>query len=1091
MNRFDAEPVLKGLKEFQRDTVDHVFEQFYTHGSRHFLVADETGLGKSVVARGLIARTIARLQDDENIQQIDVVYVCSNADLARQNLKRLNVTGGSQHELASRLTMLALHAPPPGTEHFTAMGKRVNLIAFTPGTTFETGNQTGMADERAVILALLKRVRQFDEQDFHAAARLLRGQVSSVERFRANHADWIDRALVRRGVDDGILEPFEAGLKNSGLLNELDTFMDVARNGDLPAELRRRLPAFIGDLRTTLAHASLSALQPDLVILDEFQKFPHLLRTDTPAGELAAALFAQPDARVLLLSATPYKPFSLAEETEDAHERDLFATLGFLARGNPRADVERVRQLLRQYRVSIQSGSHDGATMTDLREELLKLMCRSERPSARPATEAATAAPEGAQSQQHAIDISTRITEVNKPAADITAEDLSGYVSLMGLAEAASTGRDRGLVTPTYWKSAPYFPTFCDGYKLRERIRERHELPEVTDALRRSQHITAGQLRSFQRIDPANARMRALEADTVGAGWWQLLWVPPTLPYLTPRGPFQKVRGMTKRLVFSSWTATPTAVASLLSNEAERRLANAVGIHENTPEQRKATTRPMAVSMREGEPGDMPTLAAMWPAPKLAEIGDPLRFLRATGGTAADPSALKRHVVQELATVLGQSDEPAGTDAMWRALFATDLAWPAEPWAVRRELMEGFRRLTSGSSHETVDEPAGLDDTAIGLHIKAAEGVRKDGAFTPDRKAIEALADLAISSPGSIAWRVVERLCTDGDVALLERLQAAAVLSNGIRSLFNRPEAALVLQAVLGGRKRGKHENKKRSSDSAWRRAVIYSGMGNLESVLDEWLFHKAADSPDVMDGTKLMGVARTAAHALSLSLVNYQGLDAEDPLRSLRFPARFALRYNNKRSDVTGGEARLGEVREAFNSPFWPFVLATTSVGQEGIDFHWWCHSVLHWNIPSNPVDFEQREGRVDRFRGHAIRRNIAQVHGATSLHDGGNPWVNIYVLAKDVRDQYGHFAPDWVYPGAHRVERHVSHYPLSTDEPLFNQLKRDLALYRLTFGQPRQEDMLALLQQRLGDVAPAELAKMRLDLSPPKSPAVGPGIP
>ena len=65
--------------------------------------------------------------------------------------------------------------------------------------------------------------------------------------------------------------------------------------------------------------------------------------------------------------------------------------------------------------------------------------------------------------------------------------------------------------------------------------------------------------------------------------------------------------------------------------------------------------------------------------------------------------------------------------------------------------------------------------------------------------------------------------------------------------------------------------------------------------------------------------------------------------------------------------DARQPEVRQAFNSPFWPFVLASTSVGQEGMDFHWWCHAVFHWNTPANPVDFEQREGRVDRYRGHA----------------------------------------------------------------------------------------------------------------------------
>ena len=90
-----------------------------------------------------------------------------------------------------------------------------------------------------------------------------------------------------------------------------------------------------------------------------------------------------------------------------------------------------------------------------------------------------------------------------------------------------------------------------------------------------------------------------------------------------------------------------------------------------------------------------------------------------------------------------------------------------------------------------------------------------------------------------------------------------------------------------------------------------------------------------------------------------------------IAFPSRYSMRYGS--TGHSQDEARLPEVRAAFNSPFWPFVLATTSVGQEGIDFHWWCHSVVHWDIPGNPVDFEQREGRVDRYKGHAIRKNVA----------------------------------------------------------------------------------------------------------------------
>ena len=48
----------------------------------------------------------------------------------------------------------------------------------------------------------------------------------------------------------------------------------------------------------------------------------------------------------------------------------------------------------------------------------------------------------------------------------------------------------------------------------------------------------------------------------------------------------------------------------------------------------------------------------------------------------------------------------------------------------------------------------------------------------------------------------------------------------------------------------------------------------------------------------------------------------------------RFAVRLAHKGEDETGVN-RTGLVRTAFNSPFKPFVLASTSVGQEGLDFH------------------------------------------------------------------------------------------------------------------------------------------------------------
>jgi len=102
----ESASVLAGLKDFQRATVNYVFERFYGEDpTRMFLVADEVGLGKTLVARGIAARIIDHLKQKP---RIDIVYICSNADIARQNIQRLRIAGGAASQFATRLTMLPL-----------------------------------------------------------------------------------------------------------------------------------------------------------------------------------------------------------------------------------------------------------------------------------------------------------------------------------------------------------------------------------------------------------------------------------------------------------------------------------------------------------------------------------------------------------------------------------------------------------------------------------------------------------------------------------------------------------------------------------------------------------------------------------------------------------------------------------------------------------------------------------------------------------------------------------------------------------------------------------------------------------------------
>jgi len=116
------------------------------------------------------------------------------------------------------------------------------------------------------------------------------------------------------------------------------------------------------------------------------------------------------------------------------------------------------------------------------------------------------------------------------------------------------------------------------GERLKDALKDPARRVELQPTLERLQRLRRRDITGFRAVDWGNARLRRLAAQTVDAGWWRLLWVPASLPYHQPTGPFAvpEVQGMTKRLVFSSWVAAPTAIASLLSYEAERQTASGV-----------------------------------------------------------------------------------------------------------------------------------------------------------------------------------------------------------------------------------------------------------------------------------------------------------------------------------------------------------------------------------------------------------------------------------------------------------------------------------------------------------------------------------
>ena len=78
-----------------------------------WLLADEVGLGKTLIARGIIAKAIDHLW--ESTERIDIVYICSSVAIAGQNLKKL-APGHGHRALTTRLRMTDA---ADGRSHFT------------------------------------------------------------------------------------------------------------------------------------------------------------------------------------------------------------------------------------------------------------------------------------------------------------------------------------------------------------------------------------------------------------------------------------------------------------------------------------------------------------------------------------------------------------------------------------------------------------------------------------------------------------------------------------------------------------------------------------------------------------------------------------------------------------------------------------------------------------------------------------------------------------------------------------------------------------------------------------------------------------
>jgi Helicase conserved C-terminal domain len=1052
--RPDVERTLASLKDFQRDTAEYAFRRLWLDEDqvKRFLVADEVGLGKTMVAKGVIAKTVDHLWDTD--KRIDIVYICSNSQIARQNLGRLNVVGGAEHSHADRLTLL----PRVIRE---LRGNRVNFVSFTPGTSFNVGSTGGRADERVLLYWMLA---ERWGQHVTRPTRWKRFFEGGMD--RKNFENWLewyrpelDPALCR-SFGEMVEDPTELGPDGGPLRLELEACVQEFNylHGRPSNELSSKRTRLVGKLRQLVARAAVHHLEPDLVILDEFQRFKDLLDADDEGAQLAKAIFDHEDAKVLLLSATPFKMYTLPDEPEgDDHYNDFTRTVRFLA-GDDRAKV--VETNLRVLREAVLAGGdHRGAieARDAAQKELRRVMCRTERLASTP-------------------DRDGMLQEFPLVGTRLTSEDLHAWRTFDDVARLI----DRHDVFE-YWRATPYPLNLMErsSYQIRKKLQaavERND-PAVADLLKDGHGLLDWEdIRHYRTIDPGNAKMRGLAEDVLDRGAWRLAWIAPSMPYYEPGGAYAEhgLATFTKRLVFSAWSVVPKSIAVVMSYGSERRAMEAPlkALEAAGKEPRPYGSRvspPLRFAASEGRLNGMPVLALLYPSVVLARAGDPLEIARELSELPASRTDVQRLVgdrVQRLLTNLPPGEHANTPDQRW--YWAAPLLLDRALAAKEHEPFDHYLRAQAPEHGED-------SESSLNEHLRAAVSV-EDLVLGPRPDDLaEVLADMALAAPGVCALRALSRV-TGGSRALThpEIRWAAFRIAQGLRSLFNKPEIIAVLRSS--------------DDDFYWRSVVEYCLDGNLQSVLDEYA-HVLIESEGLQDADRIRragAVSDVMVEALSIQAASnvveqVRVTGGQTELVAQRMTSHFAARYGNTQA-TDKGAMRESTIRVAYNSPFRPFVLASTSVGQEGLDFHTYSHAVVHWNLPGNPVDLEQREGRVHRYKGHAVRKNVAASHHAVAALDpaASDPWEAVFTSAAgDKGGKSSEITPFWVFtqPGGAVIERYVPTMPLSREVERYRMLQRTVGAYRLVIGQPRQDDLVRYLGTAAGD-----LSWLRIDLTPPE---------
>ena len=254
------------------------------------------------------------------------------------------------------------------------------------------------------------------------------------------------------------------------------------------------------------ARISVSMLEPDLVIMDEFQRFKFLLSSDdSELGILAHSFLSGHDTRVLLLSATPYKLYSTLEEIDenqlDEHYAEFFQVMNFLFDDEVK-DIK-FKEVWKNYSHALselKAGDSAIIRMKELAENAMyQGVSRTERISVM-------------DSGDYTDDSSV------KHHLQIDENDINSYIQMSRLL--SKTDSNHSLPVD-YAKSCPYLMSFMKKYKIKEQIEKYYIKHPDEFGSEREQcllWLNRNKINKYDELPKTNARLEALKEKAFTGG---------------------------------------------------------------------------------------------------------------------------------------------------------------------------------------------------------------------------------------------------------------------------------------------------------------------------------------------------------------------------------------------------------------------------------------------------------------------------------------------------------------------------------------------------------------------------------------------